>query len=120
MHLVERGCLNILYLNYINNYPSERSHSDVIIHLKNNICLFIDKITQKTVFDINVLKLILLKYSYRYKYIYNGYSNYIDEFIKIFIIKDNTTFISEFKMKINNCDNMFVLFLFFHVFEKIM
>ena len=112
LSIIQRACIYIYYLDYIYNV-----NNDINV-LKNILCLFIDNINPTQTFKTNVFKLTLLRYSYHYKYIYSSYSNYLNDFIRIFNINENITFLSEFKIKINSCENIFVLFLFYLVFKE--
>ena len=75
--------------------------------------LLIDKYkNEKTTFAFNSFKIQLHKEINNYKYMYPKYLNYLYEFMNVINITNKDVFIQEFKTKINDCDDLFVLYLF--------
>ena len=54
----------------------------------------------------------------RYKIMYSNYSNYFENFNINAQTSNNHTFVKEFIKQINNCEDLFVLYLFYIMLEK--
>jgi hypothetical protein len=111
--IFQKAFINIMYINYILN---KNKNKDLDM-LKNDILHLLDN-NQNTGIKINILKIILIRALYKYKTMYPKYLNYYDNFISICKIKNNDLFIQKFKRKIDQNDNLFVLYLLFIILEK--
>ena len=112
-----------MYLNYISNF-NENKNLNLI---KNEIETTIDKYnSEKTsyMFSAFIMKIALsIK---KYTYIYPQYSKSLVKFSEICnnslwphsetLKYNHEQFIEEFKKEINNCNDLFILFLFKEIF----
>lgn len=104
-----KAYLNIMFMDYVYNINTEKN----LDLLKNEIIVLIDKHKrEKTIFKLNSLKTFLCIKINHYDYMYQKYSNYFEDFKLVLNIKNNDTFVQDFKTKINGCDDLFVLYLF--------
>lgn len=102
---IAKGCINLMYLDYIYNTNPEKN-VDVLKHKINEI---MDTHTKNT-FDTNVFKFRLKRSTNRFKYMYPTSYPIFDEVIEI-LNKD--TFTQEFKTAIAQCNDLYVLYLYF-------
>jgi len=108
--ILERGRLYIMYTNYVLN---QNENKDLNI-LKNTIIELIDTHRiEDSFFKFNSVKIKLLRNFNKYKYIYPNYAKYINDIILLLNIKNNEEFTQELKIKINLCDDLFILYLLF-------
>lgn len=117
-------CLDIMFMDYLNivkiyldimfmDYIYSENPEKNLDILKNKIIVLIDKYkNEKTTFAFNSFKIQLHKEINNYKYMYPKYLNYLYEFMNVINITNKDVFIQEFKTKINDCDDLFVLYLF--------
>lgn len=107
-----RACMYIIFMDYIHNENTTKN----IDLLRDEIIVLIDKTkSQRTLFKFNVFKLSLSRQISFYEYTYPKYSSYLADFKIIAKQNDNNNdiFVEEFKTKVNNCDDLFVLYLFY-------
>lgn len=105
-----RACMYIIFMDYIYNENKTKN----INLLRDEIIILIDKTkSQRTLFKFNVFKLSLRRQISFYEYTYPKYSSYLADFKIIAKQNDNDIFVEEFKTKVNNCDDLFVLYLFY-------
>lgn len=92
-------------------YKKYENQNTIII--KNQIINLIDKHkNDKSVFYFNAFKVGIRININQCKYLYNNYSLKLNEMDEILQIKDNDIFIIEFKNKINEYNDLFLLYLF--------
>lgn len=112
--LILKLCINIMFMNYTHNI---NTHKNLDV-LKNEIITLIDKSkSEKTTFRFNSFKLLMRMKCNQYKYMYPKYSNYLEDFMTVLKIENNDIFIQEFITKVNICDDLFVLYLLFIIWE---
>ena len=106
--------LKLLALRILTNlefklYKYENTDINII---KIEIIFLINKhFKEKDIFNFNSFKLRIQFDIYKYKNIYNDYSSELNEMYEILKIKNNDIFIIEFTKKINEYNNLFILFL---------
>lgn len=100
--------MNIMFMDYVYNINTQK---DIDV-LKNDLITSMDiHKSKKSRFDFNVLKMCVLIQTNHFNYIYPNYSNYFEDIKCVLDIQNNDTFMIEFKKLINECDELFVLFL---------
>lgn len=103
-----KACMNIMFMDYVYNVNTQK---DIDV-LKNDIVISMDiHKSKESMFEFNVLKRCVLIQTNHFNYIYPNYSNYFEDIKCVLDIQNNDTFMIEFKKFINECDELFVLFL---------
>ena len=108
--VVARACIYVLFMNYVHNQNKEKN----IDLLKYEILVLIRNIKGRmNLFRFYVFKQNLSKIISFYEYTYSKYSSYLAYLKNVTKIADNNIFVEEFEAEINNCDDLFVLYLFY-------
>lgn len=116
--LIQRGCLYIMYCNYtVNTNPTK----DISV-AKTQLITTVETICRRyNTFNFGVFKLKMRICSGRYAYYYPSYlSTYFSPLTTILADEDNKDkelFLTKFKEWVNQCDDLFVLYLYLNIFE---
>lgn len=116
--LLLKFSINIMYMDYIYNKNTKKN----VDLLKNEINLIINNYSnENSAFKLGSLKIYLHAKLYHFIYLYPKYSNKLNNFLNIFINENNNfynKFIQEIQMKVNICDDLFVLYLIYLSLKK--